>query len=275
MPDSLFLVASIGVDYTSDPVIIKDGKYTSLVVSPRDPALITQVVTFHLGGVTAEERIPFQPGQVEFGFELTFPHSPGQEPTATPAPTATPSPTPTDTPVPTPEPGVAIVEVPAELRLSSEGTGVDIEGTVVQSVDAAVRLGKIGEQLVLPILVPEGVTLEAFDDPDSGISVERREDGLRVRIAIRDPEGNDQIRVLVDIPELHGTGTTVEGVVESMGIDLPTKSLDLTDEDQRVGIASVKVIADVTAFPAEAFMKMSIVKVPSDASSVVNQQKWA
>ena len=167
------------------------------------------------------------------------------------------------TPTPMPSPGVAIVNVPPSAALGPNGTGVDANGEPVESPGGRIQVGAVGGSISLPITVTLGASLARFEDPDTGITVAKVDEGrMLVRIPVRDREGNDQIRILVTTGDLVGTGSTVEGPVEMLGIDLPTKSVDLTEEDPRVGVASVKVVADVARVPWASFLKMSIVKDP-------------
>ena len=164
------------------------------------------------------------------------------------------------TPTPTPRPGVALVEIPSSVTLSPEGVGVDSEGEPVGTQGGDVILTEPGQPIAMPIEVPSGRTLEEFKDPVTGLTVRAVEEGYLVRIPIRDADGNDQIRVLATTGPLSGTGLSVEGTVISMGIDLPTLKADLSALDTRVGVASVKVIAEVVRFPADASLELWLSK---------------
>jgi hypothetical protein len=102
-----FIIAQItksnGEVYTTDPVVIRNGKYFMLIVSPPNNSYTKLVVKFYLDGIVpAIEQDNFAPSKSgpnygPYVFDLTFP----SVPTPTPTPTATPTvtPTPTNTPV--------------------------------------------------------------------------------------------------------------------------------------------------------------------------------
>ena len=136
-PDGLEIFARVG-DYQSntplpgsDPakrsmVLVTNGAYNALTVSPPDENVFGKTITFHatlgFGDVQATETATFVIGiQVLFDFDLNFPSMPTGPPTPTPPPTATPPPTPTTTPV-LPIPGDPAV--PQLSRLALVGGGV-------------------------------------------------------------------------------------------------------------------------------------------------------
>ena len=91
-PDGLSITARI-LDYESEPAVVQDGKYESLVVAPPDNSYVQRTMTFHLDGVQADQIKIFVQLEVNFNFNLTFPNLPLPTPTATPDPAlATPTP---------------------------------------------------------------------------------------------------------------------------------------------------------------------------------------
>ncbi len=91
-PDGLSITARI-LDYESEPAVVQDGKYESLVVAPPDNSYVQRTMTFHLDGVQADQIKIFVQLEVSFNFNLTFPNLPLPTPTATPDPAlATPTP---------------------------------------------------------------------------------------------------------------------------------------------------------------------------------------
>ncbi len=91
-PDGLSITARI-LDYESEPAVVQDGKYESLVVAPPDNSYVQRTMTFHLDGVQADQIEIFVQLEVNFNFNLTFPNLPLPTPTATPDPAlATPTP---------------------------------------------------------------------------------------------------------------------------------------------------------------------------------------
>ena len=53
-PDGLSITARI-LDYESEPAVVQDGKYESLVVAPPDNSYVQRTMTFHLDGVQADQ----------------------------------------------------------------------------------------------------------------------------------------------------------------------------------------------------------------------------
>jgi hypothetical protein len=166
----------------------------------------------------------------------------------------------TVTPTPTAGEGEAYISVPQLVYLGLQAAGIDSAGASVMSIGGDLVLTRIGEPIRLPVLVTEGALLESLSDDANGVTVQPQDDGYLVRIALRDAQGDDQIRVLATVDALRYAVGYVEGTVLDMGIDLPTRSRDLTAEDERVGVASVKVLGEVLAFPADSSMKMTIAK---------------
>ena len=227
---------------------LKPNEYSLEIKS--DPAYAGKKVLLTLPRVANSEPVvaAFEPNTIIVAHVAVF----------SVAPTATP----------TPEPGgVAIVSIPAAILLSAEGAGVDSDGAVVRTTGDLVHLTEPGQSIVMPIAVPEGRVLQEFEDPVSGLTVRKVEEGYLVRAPIRDAEGNDQIRVLVVTSELAGTGSTAEGLVISMGIDLPTLQADLSSLDPKVGVASVKVTGDLVAFPSDASLEQWVRKSLDEQTS--------
>ena len=91
-PDGLSITAWI-LDYESEPAVVQDGKYESLVVAPPDNSYVQRTMTFHLDGVQADQIKIFIQLEVNFNLNLTFPNLPLPMPTPTPDPAlATPTP---------------------------------------------------------------------------------------------------------------------------------------------------------------------------------------
>ena len=140
VPDGYVIVARVGA-YESEPVAVKNGRYTNLIVSPRDASLSGQPVTFHIDGVQADPPdvfvVRFAPSDSAFkdNYDLTFPGLPELTPT--------PVPTPTITPTPTATPLVA-------LPVAYSGA-VIVAGAPVP--DGAVLVARLGQYESLPALI--------------------------------------------------------------------------------------------------------------------------
>ena len=92
VPDGLVITARI-LDYVSEPVVVRDGRYDLLQVSPPDGAFTGETITFHLDGLQADQTDTFRTAKFSLGFDLTFPRLPEPTPTPTVQPTETPIPT--------------------------------------------------------------------------------------------------------------------------------------------------------------------------------------
>ena len=146
-PDGLIVVGRIGTAYESAPVVTDGGGYANLVVGPIDSSLIGDATTFHLGGLTADQSVPYSPGSIDLSFDLTFPPLP--TPTPTPTATATNTPTATATPeVARP----AIFEGNVVVAGSSVGEG-------------ATLYARIGAYESHPALIVDGVYRSLVVDP--------------------------------------------------------------------------------------------------------------
>ena len=159
VPDGLAIVAKIDGDkYTSEPVVVENGKYARLTLRPEDSTLSGKQVTFHLEGVKSSETDTYVafagPTDDAFktGYSLTFPELP--------APTPTPTPTATQTPIPSPTPQVAR---PATLS----GTIVVAGFAVPQG---AVLVARIGDYESTPALIRgQSFTSLVVDPGDFGV----------------------------------------------------------------------------------------------------------
>ena len=83
VPDNFLITAQMD-DYISEPMVVQNGRYEVLKVSPPDNTFSRKLITFHLGDVQASETSTFIAGTVDSNFALTFPSLPAPTPTATP-----------------------------------------------------------------------------------------------------------------------------------------------------------------------------------------------
>ena len=154
-----FIIAEItkldGAVYTTKPVVIRNGKYFMLIVSPPDESYITlnnNIIKFYLDGIIqAVETDRFAPGKSgpnysPYVFDLTFPSVP--TPTPTPTATATVTPTPTATPVAA-DPSIYSGEVViAGLRVQ-EGSIIFAQIGEYQSIPAIIEKDDTYRNLVI------------------------------------------------------------------------------------------------------------------------------
>ena len=74
MPDGITIVAHVG-DYRSAPVAVEEGRYRGLVVGPPNSTYAGMTITFHLGGVRADQTDIFTSSgfpTLKAEFQLTF-----------------------------------------------------------------------------------------------------------------------------------------------------------------------------------------------------------
>ena len=140
-----FIVGKItklnGTVYTTEPVIIRNGKYFMLIVSPPDNSYNYHTVEFYLDGIVkAIDTDIFTPGKSgpnysPYVFDLSFANIP--TPTPTPTPTSTATPTATATPLP--------------ANPTTFSGSVVIAGMRVQ--DGSTIYAKIGEYRSIPAII--------------------------------------------------------------------------------------------------------------------------
>lgn len=163
---------------------------------------------------------------------------------------------------------VAQIDIPETLMMSDQGTGLDSFDAPVFSSGGPIQITTVGEPIVLPIGVRSGRHLLEYTDTATSITVTPVEGGMRLRVPIRDSDGNDTIRIIAVVPRFDGTGDSVSGIAQSIEIDLPTASIDLSSLDPRVGTASVKVLGTLSSFPGASRMTMTLGKGPGDEAAV-------
>ena len=117
VPDGMILVGRIGGNYETPPVIVENGRYDVLKVTPPNGSFVGKTLTFYLGDVEADQVSSFQPGRVNHFFNLTFPRLPE----ATPTPAA---------PISLPPPPVPIgIRVEVNILGFEELTVADFDGS--------------------------------------------------------------------------------------------------------------------------------------------------
>jgi hypothetical protein len=167
--------------------------------------------------------------------------------------------------LPEPGEGQAFVAVPQFVSISPSATATDSQGAAVQVIGGTLRLPVVGGSVSVPAVLAAGRTLETLDDPVTGITVRRTGNVMLIRIPFRDAEGSDTIRVLVETEDLAGTGFAATAQVVNMGVDLPTRTRDFSSFNPNVGVGAVKVLGNLSSFPSDAFMEMSLLPEPAQA----------
>ncbi|NQW19139.1 MAG: hypothetical protein HQ477_00215 [Chloroflexi bacterium] len=156
---------------------------------------------------------------------------------------------------------IASIVVPERVSISAGSDARDRWNALIEVRGGVVAIGSPGELITVPVAVASGWWLDSLTDPTSGITIVRGDNETVLRIPIRDAGGNDTIRVLVNTSDFIGDGWQATATINSMSIDLPTRSRDFTDVDAEVGVASVKILGAITGFPSGSSMDMSIAKV--------------
>ncbi len=152
VPDGLKIVAVVG-DYTSEPVEVKDGRYSDLTVGPSSNRYFNMPIRFALWDVEAEQTAEFE--RVTFPtfktLNLTFPRLPDTSAApigaATPAPTVTPTPEPTPTPTP-------VNTSPPPFPFIYKGTARTSDGSAVP--DGFQIVAEVGDYRSEPVEVKDG-----------------------------------------------------------------------------------------------------------------------
>ena len=181
------------------------------------------------------------------------------------APTAIPVPTATLQPEATPVLVFAKLVLQTEQSVSTEATGVDDRGLVVKATGEKLKLKKETgrNRIELPLELAEGRTLESFDDPGSGVTVEKTAAGkIVVNIPVKDEAGEIQMTLKATVNQLSGTGTSITGNVEKLELETPSKQVDLSADDSRVGAVKVSLSAELGELPDQATIQVQVAKQP-------------
>ena len=85
VPNGHTIVARIGGDYESLPIVVNNGRYEALSVAPLEDSFAGGTITFYLdSGVQADQSHIFEAGTDNLTFDLTFVGLPTPTPTITP-----------------------------------------------------------------------------------------------------------------------------------------------------------------------------------------------
>ena len=155
---------------------------------------------------------------------------------------------------------IATITVPESVSITAGSDARDRYDAPLEVRGGAIEIAGPGDAISVPVVVPGGWVLESLTDTTTGITIVRNANGALLRIPIRDADGNDTIRVLVNTTDYIGDGWQATATILSMSIDLPTRSRDFTEVDSEVGVASVKILGEITGFPGNSVMEMSIAK---------------
>ena len=157
------------------------------------------------------------------------------------------------------------VEVPSEVTIGTEGTGLDANNNVVTSTGDNLTIEKTDEGIViqLPVGLAEGVGLDSFEDAVSGVRV----DGNTVEIPLaRDADGNVTLRLIAETDGVVGTGTTATATATDLRLVMEDQEVDLSADDPALGQVSFSIDADLKQAPQNANLTVTPKKqLPPDA----------
>ena len=141
----------------------------------------------------------------------------------------------------------AEVDVPEEVTISLDVTGVDAEGNIVTATGDTMTISATTIELDLGLT--EGVGLASFEDEAAGIKI--TEDTIEITLA-RDEEGNATLKLVADTEGVLGTGTTARAEITKLRLVTEEQEIDLTDADPTVGKIAFSVDADLASLPENA-----------------------
>ena len=219
------------------------------------------------------------------------PAQPTATPTPVPTPTPTPLPAPTPTPiplpvsppavVPTPVPSVAPTSLPekeiegkliAEDRVDqARAFGEDTSGKIVLPTGDTMRIlassdGKMA--FSLPVTLPQGSSLKAFDDPGSGARLQ----GDTLTKPVKDSSGKPVMDIIAKVEKSEGTGTSAVVTLKSAALKTREQQQDLSAADPRVGKVAANVHVELKALPDGAAMKVTLDKKADDQTRAAIEQ---
>ena len=136
------------------------------------------------------------------------------------------------------------IEVKTEVTVDPENTViVDVQGVVIELVDAPVAFQQVEELIVLALPVaPDTGKLESFEDPTTGITIV----GTEFTIPIRDEEDKVVFTFTGQLEEAPEFGQAVAAELRlETAEDLGT--VDLADLDSRVGAVTVLLDTEIVS----------------------------
>ena len=206
--DGALVTAKIG-DYTSQSVVVKNGRYAGLAVGAPDSTYFGKLITFHLDDmVVAAETDVFKLNTwivVDSSFNLTFPGYPTPTPTPTAVPTATPTVTPVPSPTPTPE-------IPSAMIITGV---VDVENGQPSQLEGATIVARVGSYFSEPatlvlstgagrfFLEFENLAIDPQDYKYAGGSIAFFVDGLKASSSptVYESAGRLDLAISVSLPD--------------------------------------------------------------------------
>ena len=161
---------------------------------------------------------------------------------------------------------VIMTDVPVQYDVDPDSTQVtDDQGNPVELVPGGQIIITGGSiTLAVPVRASLGVKIASFVDTRSGISII----GKNVKLPIRSPVTGEVLARLEGVleEELEGTGLGdgASGKFKSLNLLTDEKSLDLSDDDPRVGKLAVSLNASLDQLPQNVSLDVTIKKELTD-----------
>lgn len=163
-----------------------------------------------------------------------------------------------------PDGGTSFASIPEFVSIAPEASASASGVGPVTVLGGSINVPMVGGDLTIPVAVPVAETLESLDDPVKGISLVSSDEGSLLRIPFDDDSANEAISLLVETTQFIGDGTSATAQVTGLAIETPTRSLLLSGSTPGLDAVSIKLIADVTAYPADADLEMRLKAVPDE-----------
>tara|TARA_Y100000590_G_scaffold326196_1_gene370178 strand:- start:2905 stop:5616 length:2712 start_codon:yes stop_codon:yes gene_type:complete len=149
---------------------------------------------------------------------------------------------------------VVDVEITKELTISElTTTAVDEDGNTLALTGDKVEIVETesGDIAIdLPIALATGKKLTSFTDSASGISLV----GNKLTIPIKNAQGEELLRIVAEVTSTDGTGDKAQAALkkDSVKLEVPEKTADLSADDPRVGKVAVSISAGLNKIPDKA-----------------------
>ncbi|MBM4406391.1 MAG: hypothetical protein FJ039_09475 [Chloroflexi bacterium] len=151
--------------------------------------------------------------------------------------------------------------------IGQTATGTDAAGNTIRTTGGTTTIPAAGGTVTLPMTLPQGATLNTFNDPTTGVTVQRVGNQNIIRVPVRDEQGKTQASVRVTTSALTGTGTAATGQVQRVELEVPRQQVNLAQADPLVGTAGVDMTATLNAVPQTSTFQVSVSKTADLAAS--------
>ena len=163
-----------------------------------------------------------------------------------------------------PEGGAFFASIPEFISLSPEATATVSGGGAVTVIGGSINVPVIGGEVILPVAAPVGGKLETLIDSDNAFNLAVADQSSQLRLTLLDDSRNEAINLLMDTTQFTGDGTSARALVQGLSIESATRSLDLSGSVSSLDLASLKLSAGVSAFPADSDLEIRLLAVPDE-----------